>query len=109
MTSPTRSRSIARIALGVTLVTSASLIAFGDRPAEGRRKMMFDDEFAPSLQNGFDGPSIGGRTAPAVEAPAHLVGGPIAMIGERALVIDADSGTLVLVDAKGSVLDSLKI
>jgi hypothetical protein len=108
MMSRARSRSLARLALGSSLAAVLAIAAIA-RDSTARRKMVFDEDFAPSIRQGFDGPAIGGRTAPAVEAPAHLASSPIAMIGDRALVIDADSGTLVLADAKGAVLDKLRI
>ena len=103
-----RSRSMARLAVGSSLAAVLAVAAIA-RDSSARRKMIFDEDFAPSVRQGFDGPAIGGRTAPAVEAPAFLAGSPITMIGTRALVIDADSGSLVLADAKGAVLDKLRI
>jgi DNA-binding beta-propeller fold protein YncE len=107
-TTSRRSSSRARLVAGASLAAVLALVAFG-RESAGRKRMVLDEDFGGSGRIGFDGPAIGGRSAPAADAPAYLAGGAIAAIGNRTLVIDADSGELVLADAKGGVLSRLAI
>src|SRR5437762_12894564 len=105
MTTRSRSRHIPLI-VGGSLAAALSL-AIADKPMA--KRMMLDEDFSPGVVPGFDGPAIGGRQAPNVDAPAYLAGSTIAMVGDRSLVIDADSGELVLADANGKVLAQLAI
>src|SRR5215468_2558387 len=66
------------------------------------------DEFVPPPAFALEKPSLGGpRPAPA--APAYLTSTRIAAVGDGALVIDADSGVLALVDAAGATIGQLAI
>jgi DNA-binding beta-propeller fold protein YncE len=104
MTPPSRSR------LFVGSVLSASVLVAFAAHESAARKVFMDEDFGGSfVLAGFDGPAIGGRSAPKVEAPPYLAGSSIAMIGASSLVIDADSGELVLADAEGEVLARLAI
>jgi DNA-binding beta-propeller fold protein YncE len=103
-----RSRRTTRLVAGTSLAAALALVATsGD--SWGRKRMVLDEDFSPSARIGFDGPAIGGRTAPEASAPASLASSPIAMVGDRSLVIDADSGELVLADANGKVLSRLAV
>jgi len=65
-------------------------------------------EFVPPPAFALEKPSLGGaRPAPA--APAYLTSTRIAATGDGALVIDADSGVLALVDGAGATLGQLAI
>jgi sugar lactone lactonase YvrE len=65
-------------------------------------------EFSPPPAFGLEGVALGGATA-APPAPAYLTSTRIAAAGDGALVIDADSGALALVDAAGASLGQLVI
>jgi DNA-binding beta-propeller fold protein YncE len=91
-----------------TSLAAALSIAVVARDSSAR-KMMPRDDFGSMVIPGFDGPAIGGRSAPKVDAPAYLAGSSIAMVGNSSLVIDADSGELVLADEDGVVLARLAI
>jgi hypothetical protein len=104
-----RSRSHARLVAGSSLAAALALAVVSHDTSWGRKRMVLDEDFGAATRAGFDGPAIGGRSAPTVEAPAYLTGSAIAMVGDRSLVIDADSGELVLADAKGTVLSRVAI
>lgn len=108
MTTRSRSRSRTRLVLGSSLAAALAL-ALAAQPSSARKRMVLDEDFSPGVVAGFDGPAIGGRQAPKVDAPAYLAGNAIAMVGDSSLVIDADSGDLVLADAKGAVVAKLTI
>jgi len=65
-------------------------------------------EFEPPAPFTLFGPGIGGATA-APAAPAFLTGSRIAVIGDGALAIDADSGALFATDATGKSTSQLAI
>lgn len=67
-----------------------------------------DREFEPPPPFKLHGPSVGGAR-PAAPAPAFLAGSRIAVNGDGALVIDADSGALILADATGANRGQLAI
>ncbi len=73
-------------------------------PAFARR--VFVDFSAPSFQ--LQGRPIGGAK-PARETPAYLAGQRIAAVGDGALVIDADSGSLIRTDKDGKNIASVAI
>ena len=104
-----RSRSHARLVAGTSLAAALAALAVVSHDRSARKRMVLDEDFGAPTRAGFDGPAIGGRSAPSTEAPAYLAGGPIAMVGDRSLVIDADSGELVLADAKGVILSRVVI
>lgn len=92
-----------RIAVALGTLTAASVLAHAERVAAKRMVMDPADIAPPGFQ--LTGRALGGATAPAaldVAAAAHLAGSAIATVGaDQALVIDADSGDLVLVDGAG--------
>jgi DNA-binding beta-propeller fold protein YncE/mono/diheme cytochrome c family protein len=108
MSKPSRTKTRARAIAGVSLA-SVAILAAATHDSWGRKRVVFDEDFAPRAGAGFDGPAVGGRSAPSPDAPAYLAGGPLAMVGDRSLVIDADSGELVLADAEGAVVARLAI
>lgn len=66
------------------------------------------EEFSAPPAFALEGPSLGGAS-PAPPVPAYLTSTRIAAVGEGALVIDADSGVLALVDAAGATIGQLAI
>jgi hypothetical protein len=66
------------------------------------------DEFSPPPAFALEGTSLGGAS-PASPVPAYLTSTRIAAVGDGALVIDADSGVLALVDAAGATIGQLAI
>jgi len=97
-----------RIAVALGALTAASLLAHAER-ASARRMMMPQDLSPPAFA--LEGRPLDGR-APLVldtAAAAHLAGSAIAVVGDTALVIDADSGDLVKVDQLGNVVARLAI
>jgi DNA-binding beta-propeller fold protein YncE len=98
-----------RIAFTVGTLAAASILAHADR-VSAKMVMMPQDVSPPEFA--LAGRALGGSTAPAVVAPAataRLSSSAIAAIGEQALVIDADSGDLVLVDKDGKPIARLAI
>jgi sugar lactone lactonase YvrE/mono/diheme cytochrome c family protein len=66
-------------------------------------------EFSAPPAFALEGPSLGGASPAAPATPAYLTSTRIAAVGDGALVIDADSGVLALIDAAGSTLGQLAI
>ena len=75
-------------------------------PASAKRMVSDFQMGAPSFQ--LLGRPIGGAK-PAAAAPASLTGSRIAAVGNNAIVIDADSGKLILTDKTGKNLAALDI
>ena len=98
-----------RIALTLGTLSLAALLAQADQ-VDAKRMVMMPQDIAPP-PFALEGRALGGK-APAtvgVAAAAHLAGSAIAVVGDGALVIDADSGELVRVDSLGKVLARLAI
>lgn len=92
-----------RITAALATMTAAAVLAHADRVAAKRMVVDFQEMAPPAFQ--LTGRSLGGPTAPAGldrEGVAALAGSAIAAVGDGALVIDADSGDLVRVDATGT-------
>ncbi|MBL8619983.1 MAG: c-type cytochrome [Myxococcales bacterium] len=100
-----------RIAVALGTLTAASVLAHAERVAAKRMVMDPADMAPPGFQ--LTGRALGGATPPTgidVAAAAHLAGSAIATVGaDQALVIDADSGDLVLVDGAGKAKARLAI
>jgi DNA-binding beta-propeller fold protein YncE len=94
-----RMRPLAAVVLPLGIATAALA-----EPALAKR--MISDFGAPSFQ--LLGRPIGGAK-PARDTPAYLAGQRIAAVGEGALVIDADSGTLIKTDKAGKNVASIAI
>jgi sugar lactone lactonase YvrE len=73
-----------------------------------RRGLAHSDPFAPPPVFALDGAPPGGTSA-ARGSPAYLTSSRIAAVDEGALVIDADSGMLVLVDDTGASAAQISI
>ncbi|MBK9032385.1 MAG: c-type cytochrome [Myxococcales bacterium] len=99
-----------RIAVALGTLTAASVLAHAERVA-ARKMMMSPRDLAPPSF------ALGGRPLTAAPAPAgldaaqaaYLSGSAIAVVGAQALVIDADSGDLVLTGADGAPTARLAI
>ena len=100
---PVRAPHLAAI-LASLLASGAALYA-----ARAERMVIMD---LPPPDFVLRGPALGGARAPAgvdLAAPAHLTGGAIVAVGAGALVIDAESGDLLRLDAAGRVRNRLPI
>lgn len=98
-----------RIAAALGTLTATALLAHADR-VDAKRMVIMPEDIAPPAF-ALEGRALGGPapTGIAVAAAAHLAGSSIAAIDDDALVIDADSGDLVRVDATGAVRARLAI
>ena len=92
----------------VLLVTATSTIAFAS-PVASRAiaERMVGPRPAPSFA--FDGPTVGHDGGPMYDLPDYLAGSRIVAVDDGALVIDADSGNLILVNEAGAKIASLPI
>ncbi|MEO8846121.1 MAG: c-type cytochrome [Kofleriaceae bacterium] len=94
----------------LTALIPAGLAALGiaavAQPASAKRMVSDFQSAAPSFQ--LLGRPIGGAKA-ATATPAFLTGARIAAVGSNAIVIDADSGKLILSDKTGKNVASLDI
>lgn len=99
-----------RVAIALGTLTVATVIAHAERVAARKMVRMPHDISPPTFA--LAGRSVGGATAPTgLDAPraAYLAGSSIAVVDGQALVIDADSGELVLTDGAGAVVARLAI
>lgn len=98
-----------RIVLTLGALSAATLLAHADRVEAKRMVVMPQDIAPPPFQ--LEGRALGGNAPAGIQtaAAAHLAGSAIAVLGDHALVIDADSGDLVKVDALGKVLARLAV
>jgi DNA-binding beta-propeller fold protein YncE len=94
----------------LTALVPAGLAALGiaalAQPASAKRMVSDFQSSAPSFQ--LLGRPIGGAKA-ATATPAFLTGARIAAVGNNAIVIDADSGKLILTDKTGKNIAALDI
>jgi Cytochrome c len=101
-------RLTARRAAAVGGALLAASVAWS-HPARARRMVVddFQSNVPPAFQ--LDGLALGGTRAPARGAAPEQAGSPIAAVGQGALVIDADSGQLVRLDAGLALTSRLPI
>ncbi|MEZ4403428.1 MAG: c-type cytochrome [Kofleriaceae bacterium] len=97
-----------RLAVVLSTLTFATVMAHAERVAAKRMirvPRVIDTPFQPT------GRPLGAAAVPTGDAAttAYLAGSAIAVAGQRALVIDADSGDLVLVDQAGTPVTRLAI
>lgn len=85
---------------------SLGLVIAAAVPAGALARSIISDRGPPPFL--VAGHPIGGM-APAGETPAHLTGSRIAALSDGALVIDADSGSLIQTDAAGAKVAALPI
>ncbi|MCE9574682.1 MAG: c-type cytochrome [Deltaproteobacteria bacterium] len=86
----------------------ATTLAFA-KPSLGKRMVIDDFQMAQQTPFAFEGAPLGGPRAPTRGPAPAQAGGAIAAIGQGALVIDADSGTLVRLDDQLAATASLAI
>ncbi len=91
-----------RLAIGLF----AAVLPLGFATYASAKMMMEEDMGPPTFQ--LQGRPIGGLD-PAKPGPAHLAGSRIAAAGTGAIVIDADSGSLVRTDKAGAKVSELAI
>ncbi|MCL4224885.1 MAG: c-type cytochrome [Myxococcales bacterium] len=99
------------LSLGSVLALTSAAVLLAPGPSHARKFIFHEDEVAPP-SFALDGPALGAPRPPAgadVRAPAHLAGGSLAALADGALVLDADSGELVRIDARGEPAARLAI
>jgi len=99
-------RSILSVLVPAGVLTT-TLVA-GAHPAMARKRMVMPDFEVQGRQFSLAGRPIGGLK-PATATPAHLTASRIAAVGDGALVVDADSGQLMLTDNLGKSIAQLAI